>query len=90
MPKDSPLRRAHPLYWSIRTNDEGCGNPEGFFALVNEGKLDLIAPARAKGYGEDGKSVKLSDGRTIQAEAVVLATGYRSSWKDIFDGMTPF
>ena len=72
----------------MRTNDEGTGRKDGFHALVNEGKIELIAPARAAGFAADGKSVVLEDGRTIRAGAVVLATGFKSSWNDIFDERT--
>ena len=69
----------------MRTNDEGTGRKDGFHALVNAGKIELVAPARAAGYAADGNSVVLEDGRTIRAGAVVLATGFRSSWNGIFD-----
>ena len=72
----------------MRTNDEGTGRKDGFHALVNEGKIELVAPARAAGYAADGKSVVLEDGRTVRAGAVVLATGFRSSWNGIFNEET--
>jgi hypothetical protein len=62
------------------------GSPTGFHSLVNQEKIDLIAPKRVVGFGKDGTSVVLSDGTTLEAEAVVLATGFTSSWKKFFDG----
>lgn len=79
----SPLRNTHSLFWSIRIDDEGAPSPERFFNLVNAGKIDLIAPARAKQFGDDGKSIILEDGRIIEADAVILSTGFTSSWRDI-------
>ncbi|EKM52446.1 uncharacterized protein PHACADRAFT_149103 [Phanerochaete carnosa HHB-10118-sp] len=88
VPKDSPLRNTHSLFWGLRLNDEGVPSPDRFFGLVKDGKIDLIAPARATGFGSDGSSVILGDGRVIAADAVVLCTGFQSSWTDIFDKET--
>lgn len=85
IPSDSPLRNTPSLFWTVRTNDEGTGRKDGFHALVNKGKIKLVAPARAVGYAADGQSVVLEDGRKIRAGAVVLATGFKSSWNAIFD-----
>ncbi|KAF8648995.1 hypothetical protein AX16_006109 [Volvariella volvacea WC 439] len=85
LPKNSPLRNTNSLFWEVRTNDEGVPRPKGFFNLVNTGKIEIIAPARVQGYGDDGESLVLSDNRTIRANVVILATGFESSWKDIFD-----
>ncbi|KAG6918033.1 hypothetical protein DXG01_016885 [Tephrocybe rancida] len=87
VPKDSPLRNAHSLFWGIRTNDEGTYRPNSFYALVSSGKIQLAAPARATGFGE-GNSIILADGRILPADAVILATGYSSSWGDVFDDQT--
>ncbi|KAI0044474.1 FAD/NAD-P-binding domain-containing protein [Auriscalpium vulgare] len=87
IPADSPLRRAHSPYWSV-TKDEGVPDPVRFHAVVNAGKIDLVAPARVERFGTDGQSVVLADGRVLQADAVVLATGYVSSWLSIFDEET--
>ena len=76
----------HSLFWSIRSSDEGVGRPNGFHALVNAKAIELVAPSRVEGFGADGRSVVLNNGKTLRADAVVLATGYTSSWKDIFDG----
>lgn len=86
VPSNSPLRRVDPLFWGVRANDEGVKNPDGFHALVNAGKIQLIAPARADRYGDDGHSIVLKDGRSVGANAVILATGFRSSWDTILDG----
>ncbi|KAF7365012.1 FAD /NAD-P-binding domain-containingprotein [Mycena venus] len=82
---DSPLRNIHPLFWSTSVNDEGVPRPNRFYALVNAGKIAVIAPARVQGFGADGNSVSLSDGRTVKADVVLLATGYASSWTGLFD-----
>ncbi|KAG6840188.1 hypothetical protein C0991_008352 [Blastosporella zonata] len=87
VPKDSPLRNAHSLFWGIRTNDEGCYRANSFYGLVGSGKIQLAAPVRATGF-RDGNSIALSDGRTLSADALILATGYTSSWTDLFDNQT--
>ncbi|KAF8171963.1 FAD/NAD-P-binding domain-containing protein [Mycena galopus ATCC 62051] len=83
--KDSPLRNIRSLFWSIAVNDEGIFRENGFHALVNAGKIEVISPARVQGFGPDGKSVSLSDGRIVDADLILLATGYMSSWTTIFD-----
>ncbi|KAG6810296.1 hypothetical protein H0H92_012520 [Tricholoma furcatifolium] len=88
LPKDSPLRNVHSLFWGVRTNDEGNYRPNSFFGLASSGKIELAAPARVIGYGPDGKSVVLSNGSTLPADVVVLATGYSSSWTGLFDAQT--
>lgn len=85
VPDESPLHRTHDLFWGLRTNDEGSGREDGFHTLVNAGKIALIAPARASGFGDDGRSIILTDGRIVEADAVILATGFQSSWGKIFD-----
>lgn len=84
IPQNSPLRNSHSLFWGIRTNEEGAGKKDGFYALCNEGKIRLAAPARAVKYLGDGESVLLSNGMEIRANAVILATGFSSSWTKIF------
>ncbi|KAJ7476126.1 FAD/NAD-P-binding domain-containing protein [Mycena latifolia] len=88
VPKDSPLRLTYSPFWHMRTNDEGIPRADGFHALVIAGKIRVIAPARVTGYGEDGRSVLLSNGQTITADLVILATGYTSSWNEIFEEET--
>ncbi|KAF8529707.1 FAD/NAD-P-binding domain-containing protein [Hysterangium stoloniferum] len=88
LPKDSPLRKTHSLFWGVRTNDEGVVRPKGFYALVNAGKINVEAPARVERFGDDGRSVILNNGKRLEACAVILATGYTSSWKDIIDEKT--
>ncbi|KAH0584375.1 hypothetical protein H2248_009914 [Termitomyces sp. 'cryptogamus'] len=88
LPADSPLRHAHSAFWGIRTNDDGCYRPNGFHGLVQSGKIKLVAPARATGFGDDGKSVVLKDGQVLPADAVILATGFKSSWTNLFDSQT--
>ncbi|KZP03480.1 FAD/NAD-P-binding domain-containing protein [Athelia psychrophila] len=86
--KDSPLRKTRSLFLSVRANDEGVGRPNSFYDLVNRGKIELAAPARMASYGPDRKSVLLNDGRVLAADAVILATGFKSSWGPIFDDAT--
>ena len=74
------------MFWALRTNDEGVPSPERFFSLVKEGKIELIAPTRATRFGDDGRSIVLADGSSVEADALVFATGFSSSWKEIFDG----
>ncbi|CAA7266120.1 unnamed protein product [Cyclocybe aegerita] len=84
VPQNSPLRRTHPMFWGIRLSDDGNYRPDCFHALVNTGAIDIISPARVEGYSKDGKSLVVSDGTIVSPKAVLLATGYQSSWSDIF------
>lgn len=86
LPVDSPLRNTHSAFWGIRTNDDGYYRPNSFYGLVQSGKIRLVAPARATGFGDDGKSVTLNDGQVLSADVVILATGFKSSWTSLFDG----
>ncbi|KZT69468.1 FAD/NAD(P)-binding domain-containing protein [Daedalea quercina L-15889] len=86
VPNDSPLRRAPKLFWSLHANNQGSGALGLFYRLVNEGRINVIAPARVSSFSEDAQAVVLSDGRLVYADAVVLGTGYLSSWNKIFDG----
>jgi dimethylaniline monooxygenase (N-oxide forming) len=91
IPKDSPLRSKMPLFWNIKVNFEGPGSPTGYHAHALSGAIKIIAPAHVQSFGADGKSVVLSNGSTIGADAVVLGTGFKSSWNNIFDsGLTGF
>lgn len=85
IPNESPLRRTHSNFWGLRLSDEGLVRPDSFHGLVTAGHIDLAAPTRAIGYAKDGKSLLLSDGRTLPAKVVILATGYQSSWSPIFE-----
>ncbi len=87
VPPDSPLRHAVLPYWHTRVNDEGVPRTNGFHSLVIGGKIEVVCPARAAGYGQDGHSIVLDDGRILSASAVILATGYASSWPAMFDGI---
>ncbi|KAI0355438.1 FAD/NAD-P-binding domain-containing protein [Trametes cingulata] len=88
IPADSPLRNTVPAFWHVRLNDEGVPRPNGFHALALAGKIDVITPGHVARFGEDGKSVVLDDGRTLAASAVIVATGYTSSWNKLFDEKT--
>jgi lysine/ornithine N-monooxygenase len=83
---NSPLRNIYSLFWSTSVNDEGVPQQNRFHALVNGGKIEVVAPARVQGFRPDG-NVLLTDGGTVKADLVLLATGYSSSWTGIFDGM---
>jgi dimethylaniline monooxygenase (N-oxide forming) len=86
IPEGSPLRLAHSIFWHIRTNDEGPPRENGFHPLVNAGKINIVAPARVTGYGSDGHTVHVNNGQSLEADLVILATGYKSSWNSLFDG----
>ena len=86
IPENSPLRNSHSLFWGIRTNDEGAAKEDSFFSLSTSGKIKLAAPNRAMEYDGDGQSLLLRDGTELKADAVVLATGFGSSWTRIFTG----
>lgn len=83
--RKSPLRRTHSLFWNTRTNDEGIPREGSFHALAVSGKISLVGPARVARFGDDGRSVILENGRVFPAAAVVLATGYESTWRSMFD-----
>ncbi len=86
LPSDSPLRRTPSLFWGTRTNNEGVPHEGSFCPLATAGKINIISPARVAQYGDDGRSVVLEDGRTVPASGIILATGYKSTWRPIFDG----
>ncbi|EIW77405.1 FAD/NAD(P)-binding domain-containing protein [Coniophora puteana RWD-64-598 SS2] len=87
VPQNSPMRRAQPLFWSIRANDEGAPRSDSFFSLVSAGKIKLESPARVASFGE-GHSVHLDNGQFLKADVLVLATGFESSWGTLFDDET--
>ncbi|KAJ7158254.1 FAD/NAD-P-binding domain-containing protein [Mycena crocata] len=88
IPKESPLRNVHPMFWSTAVTYEGVPQANNFYALVTSEKIAVVAPARLQGFDPDGKGVVLTDGRIVSADLVLLATGYSSSWKGIFDENT--
>ncbi|KAH9854922.1 hypothetical protein C2E23DRAFT_43565 [Lenzites betulinus] len=88
VPADSPLRNTVSPFWHVRFNDDGVPRPDTFYALAVAGKIDVITSARVSHFGEDGKTVVLQDGRSLRASAVVLGTGYKSSWENLFDEET--
>lgn len=88
IPKNSPLRNQHSLFWGIRVNDEGVMRSDGFFGLVSQGEITLEAPARVEKFGTDGRTVVLNNGKPLKADVLILGTGYSSSWKDLFDEQT--
>jgi len=86
--ENSPLRNSRPLYWGLTQNDEGTGIDTAFHAMVSKGKIELIAPTRVASFGEDGRTISTSDGRVLEADAVVLCTGFYSSWNKVFNQST--
>ncbi|KAH7908576.1 FAD/NAD-P-binding domain-containing protein [Hygrophoropsis aurantiaca] len=86
--KESPLRLAPSPFWSSHTDDEGIVSANSFHGLVSAGKIELVAPTRVQGYHADGHHVLLKNGDSLKADVVVLATGFVSSWKNIFDEST--
>ncbi|OJT15471.1 hypothetical protein TRAPUB_7342 [Trametes pubescens] len=88
VPAGSPLRNSVSPFWHVRINDEGVPRENSFYGLAVAGKIEVITPAHVSGFGADGKTVVLEDGRTLRASAVVLGTGYKSSWESLFDEET--
>ncbi|KLO19083.1 FAD/NAD(P)-binding domain-containing protein [Schizopora paradoxa] len=88
IPPSSPFRNSFSNFWEIRTNDEGSRSLSGFFDYLKQGKINVIAPARASRFAEDGSGLILEDGSKVKAGTVVLATGYKSSWDNLFDEET--
>ncbi|KAL4071251.1 hypothetical protein V8B97DRAFT_1871036 [Scleroderma yunnanense] len=88
IPEDSPLRNSYSIFWGIRTTDEGIGRKDCFYSLSLDRKIKLAAPNRAMGYTGDGQALLLRDGTELKANAVILATGFRSSWTGIFTEKT--
>ncbi|KAH9854923.1 FAD/NAD-P-binding domain-containing protein [Lenzites betulinus] len=84
IPQDSPLRNTFAPFWNIQVNDEGTPRPNGFHALVLADKIKVFTLNRAVGFGDDGQSVLLKDGSQVPAAAIILATGYKSSWEGMF------
>jgi dimethylaniline monooxygenase (N-oxide forming) len=71
------------VFWHLRVNDEGVPKPNGFLRLASQGKIGVTL-ARATGFTEKG--VILNDGTVVEADTVILATGFTSTWQGIFDG----
>ncbi|KAF5388998.1 hypothetical protein D9757_005121 [Collybiopsis confluens] len=77
---------------------EGENDRKTFHELVNRGSIRVEAPARVlgigtrkrqdNGEGEDEQDLTLSNGQAIRPSAIILATGYESSWPDLFDAET--
>ncbi|KAJ7743865.1 hypothetical protein B0H16DRAFT_1463525 [Mycena metata] len=68
----------------------GVPRTNGFHALVNKGTINVIAPARMTGYADDEHSILLSNGQSVKADLVILATGYAFSWVQNFDSSIRF
>ncbi|KAF8901932.1 hypothetical protein CPB84DRAFT_1679400, partial [Gymnopilus junonius] len=71
-----------------KLSNQGVVYPKSYYLLVKSGKIDIIAPARMTGYAEDGRWVLLDNGKKVAAKVIILATGWQSSWKKIFDDRT--
>jgi dimethylaniline monooxygenase (N-oxide forming) len=76
------------MLWSMRINDEGIYRDDNFHALVNAGAIEVITPARAQKFSDDGQSLILSNDKSIPADVVIFATGYSSSWNGVIEGMS--
>ncbi|KAL7412086.1 hypothetical protein BDY24DRAFT_442760 [Mrakia frigida] len=48
----------------------------GFHSLAAEGKIKLVKDADPVGISSDGRSVVFKDGRTLEADVIVCATGF--------------
>ncbi|KAJ3527639.1 hypothetical protein NMY22_g9712 [Coprinellus aureogranulatus] len=83
IPEDSPLRDTHSLFWDTRYGDQGVRRDDSFPALASQGKITLRTKVHVSRYYEGG--VELGTGEKLEAAAVILATGYRSSWDGMFD-----
>ncbi|KAL1940036.1 hypothetical protein VTO73DRAFT_9371 [Trametes versicolor] len=88
VPAGSPLRNSVSPFWHVRINDEGVPRENSFYGLAVAGKIEVLSPAHVSGFGADGETVMLEDGRTLRANAVVLGTGYKSSWESLFEKET--
>ena len=73
------------IRWNMRTNDEGARRDGSLHTLALSGKISLITLVQVTKFGDDGRSVILDDGHVIPAAAVILVTGYESTWRSIFD-----
>ena len=72
------------MFWDVRYGDEGVPREDSFPALVLQGKIKLEGSNHVSGYYEDG--VVLDTGEKVEASAIILATGYKSSWDSVFNG----
>ncbi|KAF8583688.1 hypothetical protein K439DRAFT_1570567, partial [Ramaria rubella] len=45
LPKDSPLRNTSSVFWGVHLNDEGVVQLNGFYSLVNAGKIQVVIVA---------------------------------------------
>ncbi|KDR77612.1 hypothetical protein GALMADRAFT_245759 [Galerina marginata CBS 339.88] len=88
IPANSPLRRTPSLFWGIRTNDEGRAHAGSYYSLVNAGQIEIVAPTRTIAFSDDGRSVLFNNHKAVSAQVVILATGWQSSWSNIFDEKT--
>ncbi|KAH9922177.1 uncharacterized protein B0H18DRAFT_1121005 [Fomitopsis serialis] len=79
------LETCSQIVLGTHANNQGSGALGLFYRLVNEGAIDIIAPARVMSFSEEAQAVILNDGRMVRADAVVLGTGYTSSWNKLFD-----
>lgn len=87
IPLGSPLRNTHSLFWEYRSDDLGAPSSTDWLSLANSPSsgIEIISPAKVVGLVSH--SVLLSDGSKVKADAVVLGTGFASSWDVLFDGM---
>ncbi|EIM86307.1 FAD/NAD-P-binding domain-containing protein [Stereum hirsutum FP-91666 SS1] len=89
IPLGSPLRNTHSLFWEYRSDDLGAPSSTDWLSLANNSPssgIKIISPAKV--IGLESQAVLLSDGSKVNADAVVLGTGFSSSWDALFDDET--
>ncbi|EAU80914.1 hypothetical protein CC1G_03090 [Coprinopsis cinerea okayama7 len=93
-PPDHPLSlHSHNVFWGNRTGDEGVRSDKTFQSHVLSGRIQCIVPGYVLGFrrGEAkeqesaGSYLLLDSGDKLYPSAVIVATGYKSSWEDILD-----
>ncbi|KAF6749420.1 hypothetical protein DFP72DRAFT_819004 [Ephemerocybe angulata] len=86
VPKASPLRITRSLFWDVRSGDEGVKREDSFVSLVMKGKIKVVAPTYVSKYTSRG--VETTEGEKLDASAIIVATGYGSSWNGMLDDAT--
>jgi 2-polyprenyl-6-methoxyphenol hydroxylase-like FAD-dependent oxidoreductase len=51
----------------------------GFHALIADGKIKTVKDASPAGISKDGRSLMLEDGRELEADVIIAATGFGST-----------
>jgi putative flavoprotein involved in K+ transport len=66
-------RSPHGIATTMRRRQQAPAYDSGFVSLLKAGRIEIVAAVE----GFDGRDVLLADGRRIQPDAVIAATGYR-------------